>query len=209
MPDPTPHFVNTDLKLFVNPLDIDVPSSEHPCLPLAGAAVVTLRFVQATGNPYALTERDALAVYVTLDGQLVYGCQSHLDMKLNQGLDGYVTFSLNRNLDTAISTGTAQMSVVVNGVVLLNDSVSIVDAPMPNPVGCGCRTAPVMTNLGVIEEYIAPSEELDKQYVLYLGATGQLIRGCVYKCSNVDGTWTWVPKTDPADDNLRLVEWQP
>ena len=44
---------------------------------------------------------------------------------------------------------------------------------------------------------------------MYLGATGQLIRGCIYKCDLVDGSYAWVPKTDPADDNLRLIEWQP
>jgi hypothetical protein len=128
---------------------------------------------------------------------------------LSKGLDGIAVFSLAPVAGAVISTGAAQMSVAVDGTTVLNDSVSIVPAPVPNPVGCGCPAAPAMTNLGVVEQYMEPSEELTGQYVLYLGATGQLIRGCVYKCELVDGSWAWVPKTDAADDNLRLVEWQP
>ena len=208
MPSPTFHYVNTETRLFVNPLDCEIPSSEHPCVPSTGRAVLSIRFLQPNGATLAISDRSRAAMAVTMDGAMVFTAMGN-DVDLSKGLDGIVVFSLAPVSGVVISTGAAQMSVVVDGTTILNDSVSIVPAPAPNPVGCGCSEAPKMTNCGVIEQYMEPSEELSGQYVLYLGATGQLIRGCVYKCEFVDGSWAWVPKTDQADDNLRLIEWQP
>ena len=208
MPAPTYHYVNTSTGLFTSPFDCEVPSTEHPCIPATGRAVLSLRFIQPNGAPMAISDRSKAAMYVTMDGALVFKA-SGVDVDISAGLDGIAVFSLSPLVGVTVQTGVAQASVVIDGVQVLNDSVSVTPAPVPNPVGCGCPDTPVMTNLGVIEQYMTPSESMTGQYVLYLGATGQLIRGCIYKCESVDGSWAWVPKTDPADDNFRLIEWQP
>jgi hypothetical protein len=206
MPSPTYHYVNTETRLFVNPLDCEIPSSEHPCIPITGEATLAMKLLLPNGQPYPMSDRSSASLGVTMDGVLIF---TSISQDIREGLDGAIVFSLNPVKGVVMNTGTAQMSVLVDGVFVLNDSVSLVGAPVPNPVGCGCPEYPRMTNLGVIEQYVEPSEEMTGQYVLYLGATGQLIRGCIYKCDLVDGSYAWVPKTDPADDNLRLIEWQP
>ena len=205
---PVLHYVNTDLKLFANPNDIEVPSAEHPCIPVFGRFSLALLFKQGNGWNMPLSDRASVSMLVTQDGRTVFSVSGN-DVDLSRGLEGIVAFLMRPLEGVELSTGSAQMSVLVDGNIVLNDSVAMVEAPSYNPVGCGCAEPSSLSDLEVIEQYVEPSEEMEGKYVLYLGPMAQLVKGCVYLCEQVDGSWTWIRKTEPSGDDLRLVEWEP
>lgn len=205
---PILHYVNTDLGLFANPNDIEVPSAEHPCIPLFGRFSLALLFKRGNGWTMPLSDRASVSMLVTQDGRTVFSVSGN-DVDLSRGLDGIAAFLMRPIENVRLSTGSAQMSVMVDGSVVLNDSVAVVEAPTLNPVGCGCVERPDLSGLEVIEQYVEPSDEMEGRYVLYLGPTAQLVKDCVYLCEQVDGSWTWIRKTEPSGDDLRLVEWEP
>lgn len=199
-----PHYVNVETKLFSDPNDLQVPSTVHPCIPVTGG-VLSVVLLTTFGYPYPITEGQTAVCTITQNGVMIM--RSTTNGSRSDGLQGKLTFQLTPVSGAVMSFGIATISIMLSSNVLV-DTVQITEAPVLPDTGCGCLQPVVMTNLGVIESYVAPSEALTGQYVLYLGPTGQLIRGCIYKCDLVDGSYAWIPKTDAADDNLRVIEWQ-
>lgn len=198
------HYVNVETKLFVDPSDPQVPSVQHPCIPMSGG-ILNVVLLTTLGYPYPVTDGSTAVCTVTQDGRAVLSSGA-VGFRAGDGLQGKLSFDLRPVAGSTSSFGTATVSVQL-GEYILVDTLQLTEAPFRD-VPCACPAPPAMSNFGVIESYLAPSADLLGQYVLYLGPTGQLIRGCVYKCDLIDGTYTWTPKTDSADDNLRVIEWQ-
>lgn len=204
MPNPI-HYVNVETKLFVDPSDPQVPSVQHPCIPISGG-ILNVVLLTTLGYPYPVTDGSTAVCTVTQKGRAVLSSGA-VGFRASDGLSGRLSFDLRPVPGSVTTVGLAIVSILLSDNILV-DSVQITELPSAPSVGCGCQAPPAMSNLGVIESYIEPSADLLGQYVLYLGPTGQLIRGCVYKCDLIDGTYTWTPKTDSADDKLRVIEWQ-
>lgn len=199
------HYVNVETKLFVDPSDPQVPSVSHPCIPISGGTLDVV-LLTTLGYPYPVTDGSTAVCTVTQDGQSVLSSGA-VGFRANDGLSGKLSFDLRPVAGSTITAGTATISLQLSGYVLV-DTVQLTAVPVRPAVGCGCQEPSVFSDLDVVESYVAPSADMLGRYILYLGPTGQLIRGCVYKCDLIDGSYSWTPKTDAADDNLRVIEWQ-
>lgn len=200
--------VNTGIKMFVSPRDPLTPTTSHPKIDIMGRTVLSVDLWTPLLTKYPIVGEGNVSLSLTFDGVEVMSSSGN-NVRLVDGLEGRVDFLLVRKPGVIAAPGVGTVSILYNGMELLNDSVVIVQP--------GERVAPVChagvrglldTGLHVAEEYVEPSEELEGVYILYLGATNQLIRGMVYKCMYVDDAFAWVPKSAGIDDNLRVAEWE-
>ena len=92
MPAPTYHYVNTSTGLFTSPFDCEVPSTEHPCIPVTGQAVVSIKLGKA--GEAQMSE--------ILTQQLPDGATYNLTMSLPASLAQGITFAMEYTTEAGI-----------------------------------------------------------------------------------------------------------
>ena len=135
------HPVDTTTGLFSNPVDVSVPSEQHPVVPVSDEYMLSLRLLDRHGYAYPVISLDGASSIITYDGAVVFQSIPR-DMMLIDGLEGRVALLYRRVKGSVISEGVGQVTFTLpDGTVVLNDTVLFITTDEPStPVLGACST---------------------------------------------------------------------
>lgn len=201
------HPVDTTTGLFSNPVDVSVPSENHPVVPVSDEYMLSLRLLDRQGYAYPVISLDGASSIITYDGAVVFQSVPR-DMIIIDGLAGRVALLYRRVKGSVIGDGVGQVTFILpDGTIVLNDTVLLVvteNAPVPVKGTHGNYSKDVLNLLWGYEE---PSNDLLDYTFIYMGTDGLLLQGHMYKCALIDGKYVWQPTTPLWVDDERWIEW--